>query len=38
MCQRCNYPGMLDGMRLGTTPNENHPPYPHFQCRSFGAL
>ncbi|MFH1027165.1 MAG: hypothetical protein V1791_04095, partial [Pseudomonadota bacterium] len=38
MCQRCNYRRMLDGMGLDSTLSENHPPHPHFQCRSCGAL
>ncbi|MBN1380611.1 MAG: transcriptional repressor [Deltaproteobacteria bacterium] len=37
--------GLIDrlssgGRRLvyGLSPNENHPPHPHFQCKSCGAL
>lgn len=30
--------GLSRGLVYGLAPNENHPPHPHFQCRSCGAL
>ena len=30
--------GLGRGLVYGLAPNENHPPHPHFQCRSCGAL
>lgn len=30
--------GLGRGLVYGLAPNENHPPHPHFQCRSCGVL
>ena len=30
--------GFGRGLVYGLAPNENHPPHPHFHCRSCGAL
>lgn len=30
--------GLGRGLVYGLAPNENHPPHPHFQCKSCGAL
>ena len=30
--------GLGRGLVYGLAPNENHPPHPHFQCRSCGTL